>query len=455
MSSIRNAMKLRSLTSQLFLAIGAGLLIAISIVAALALKSTHEEIDEVYDSQMISSADLLWMISHDAHPPGQIRLDELSVSPKDRQALNEYARWRSFRVWHDDRIIISSDNIAGMPPPNLKGGFHNLSIDGQHWRFYTLNKGNNTIVEVGEKMAARADIVQSIIGDLVWPFMIALPLVLLAVWFGIKRGLRDLNRFSGDLSERSARDLARIETETTPAEIVPLAQSINRLLGNLESSLEQERLFTDNAAHELRTPLATLAVQADVILNARTETERQQTAAELSKGVKRAARLLDQLLTLARVHHVPVERAPVNPYALCAEAISDVYPRAHAKGIEISLSGDEHLSLLSQKALLMTIISNLLDNAVKYTPENGKIEVHVAATQSNATITITDTGAGIAEEEREKVFGRFYRVKGTVESGSGLGLSIVRTCAELIRAKVELRPAKLQYACHVKAYGGP
>jgi signal transduction histidine kinase len=441
MSSILKAMKLRSLTSQLFLAIGMGLLIAIAIVAMLALKSTHEEIDEVYDSQMISSADLLWMISRDAQPQAQIRLDNKSISPNDRDAFNEYARWRSFRVWRDGQIIIASGNIADMPPPNPQGGFNNASIGGEHWRFYTLVKDGKT-VEVGEKMAARADIVESIISDLVWPFLIALPLVLLAVWFGIKRGLRDLNRFTGDLSQRSARDLARIETEATPAEIVPLAQSINRLLGNLESSLEQERLFTDNAAHELRTPLATLAVQADVILNARTEIERQQTAAELSKGVKRAARLLDQLLTLARVHHVPVERTPVNPYALCAEAISEVYPRARAKGITISLSGGEQVNIASQKLLLTTIIGNLLDNAVKYTPEGGTIDVCiVTAPDRSAVISFIDSGAGIAEAEREKVFGRFYRVKGTSETGSGLGLSIVRTCAELINAEIDLTPA--------------
>ena len=220
--------------------------------------------------------------------------------------------------------------------------------------------------------------------------------------------------------------------------------SLNGLLGDLARSLEQERRFTDNAAHEMRTPMATLNAQAAAMLNARNITERKKAAARLSKGVKRASRLLDQLLTLARIRHAPMADTAFNLYDHARDAIREIFPKAKEKRIELSLSGDETASLTSKPALLAILLNNLLDNAIKYAPDDSAVRVSV----SSDSVTICDQGPGIPEAERELVFTRFYRVEGVTQTGSGLGLSIVRNIADLLSADIVLsEPIEAQGLC--------
>ena len=434
-------MKRPSLTRQLLFGIGIPFVLVIVLAGAITYFTSQDEISEVYDSQIITSAQQLWVLTRNDDDLKDLSITgkDSHLSPTDQDALEDYGRWRSFQVWRNGYLVMQSDNGPKTPGPGTLPGFKMVRADGQAWRVFTfVVPKDGIVVQVGEMLRAREVISRRIVMGVILPLCLALPLVLLAIWLGIRWGLRDLRHFATVVHARSPNDLSRVGSEATPAEIAPVAEAIDQLLAKLERSLAQERLFTDNAAHELRTPLAALGLQAEVIRNARTAREREPMLNEMSKGVQRVSRLLDQLLTLARVSHTAVDLTPVNLYQAAGDAIRDAYPKAQAKMIDLSLDGNEIAVITSNRALLSILIGNILDNAIKYSPVGSAVEVAIVAQGEIITLIVRDHGPGIPEAERDKVFARFYRLKGRVESGSGLGLSIVRSLSELLGGEVTL-----------------
>ena len=438
-----------SLIIQLLIGIGLPLAGVLIIVGSIAFVSARDEIAEVYDSHLITSANELWLLSQNVESRTEIQVGgrEIELDDKDQKALDEYAKWRTFRVWRDGKLLLVSDNLASRTAPAAVRGFSNVTNSLGDWRVFALYvPKHDVIVEISEKIDARNEIVRPIMYGLLVPLLLALPLFALVIWLGGRWGLRDLRRFAATIGKRSPDDLSHIAAEGAPAEVAPLADAINQLLVKLERALEQERLFTDNAAHELRTPLATLGLQMDVLRNAKTATERRATLSELDKGVARAARLLDQLLTLARIRHTPIEAAPLDLHAFAADSIRDIYPLARAKGIELSLVGDDRVEVVTKKPLLAILVRNLLDNAIKYAPAGTRVEMTLAWDNSGVALSVADQGPGIPEAERQRVFARFYRLKDAGGTGSGLGLAIVRTIADLLGVSVTLMAAGAQMA---------
>lgn len=222
-------------------------------------------------------------------------------------------------------------------------------------------------------------------------------------------------------------------TEPAPAETRVLVDSLNKLFLRLEKTLEREKQFTADAAHELRTPLSGLKTQAQVALGARDAAERDHALRQLNEGVDRAAHLVQQLLTLARLEPSAAtqESTPVNLADLAKQVCGELAPAAVAKMIDLSFLGEVSVLINGNQELLRVLFRNLIDNAIRYTPERGVIEVVVGQRAAGAEVTVTDSGPGIPQEERERVFDRFYRILGNKASGSGLGLSIVRRIVEL------------------------
>jgi signal transduction histidine kinase len=406
-------------------------------VATTAWLSAEDEIVEIYDSQLVNAATVLWSLTQDGAPHTSVALDEdkLPLDSADRKALRAYSKWRSFRVWQNGLLLRQAGPSSGAAPSPLPAGFTDRDVAGVEWRTYTLYvPADHIVVEVSEMTHARNLLIERVVRDLIIPLLIAAPLSMLAIWLGIKWGLCNLQGFASAVGARSSNDLSPIDFDRTPEEIIPLATSLNNLLVDLARSLEQERRFTDSAAHEMRTPLATLNAQASAMLNARNIAERKKAAVGLTKGVKRASRLLDQLLTLARIRHAPMADTTFNLYDHARDAIREIFPKANEKRIELSLSGDETAYLTSKPTLLAIMLNNLLDNALKYAPEDSAVSVSVTANG----ITICDQGPGIPAAERELVFTRFYRSEGVTQTGSGLGLSIVRNIADLLSADITL-----------------
>lgn len=426
----------RSLTRQLLIVIGVPLVAIIILIGIAGYRAATGEINEVYDSQLALSAQSLLRAAAAESGPPQIEGPpaDAGLDAAQRGGVDEYANWHSFRVWRDGRIVLASANASSAPP--RPSGLATERSGGDTWRVFTLHQGNY-IVETRENTRARGEEVSDITWGLVGPLLLLLPVVGAILWFGVRMGLRDLRAFAGAVASRSPDDLARIDSNV-PVELAPVAEAVNGLFAKLERSLDQERAFTDNAAHELRTPLAAIKAQAEVIAGARNASEQDTALIELGLGVTRATRLMEQLLTLARLRQDTAQTARVRLMDPVAEAIKDVYPALAAKTIDLQISGDDTATVDADPVLMHLMLRNLLENAGKYSPPGATVEIAVASDE----IVIRDYGPGIAEAERDKVFARFYRVKGTREAGSGLGLSIVRTAAQRLGCAVALETPK-------------
>ena len=423
--------RLPSLTWRLFMVIGLPVAAIVALIGFLGFLGATSEINEVYDSQLAISAQSLVRAAQSQGAVLSVSgAPSVAADGEAQDGIDEYAQWHSFRVWRNGRIVLASPNAP--TDPLRPAGYASVISNGDTWRVYTLDQGAY-VVETREDTDARGEEVEKILNGLIWPLALLLPVIAAILWFGIRWGLSGLRGFAKAVGERSPDDLSRIDA-AVPGELTPVIEAVNGLLAKLEDSLDQERAFTDNAAHELRTPLAVIKAQAEVVAGARDAAERDSAVAELGLGVNRAVRLLEQLLTLARLRHPPAPQTDIALMTQAREAIKDVYADVARKAIDLRLAGDEAVTVRADPALLHLILRNILENAAKYAPVRSAIDMVVTAD----AIVVRDRGPGIAEAERDKVFARFYRVQGSLEPGSGLGLSIVHTAAAQLGCGIHL-----------------
>jgi signal transduction histidine kinase len=256
---------------------------------------------------------------------------------------------------------------------------------------------------------------------------------------------RALDQSAQQLVDRSANDLRPIRTEDPPSELVPLLQSINSLFSRFGKTLDSERHFTSAAAHELRTPLAAVRIQAQVAERARSQKEAREALRGLGTCVERASRMIDQLLTLARVESMAPDGsafAPVRMDLLARQVVADLSHMLGAAEVEIDLRLAP-ATISAIESAVAALIRNLVDNAIRYTPRGGRIAVSTAAGEGRVVLTVQDSGPGIPEAERPRVFERFYRLAGSNTEGCGVGLSIVQCVAEVHLARIDLATAEL------------
>jgi two-component system, OmpR family, sensor histidine kinase QseC len=289
-------------------------------------------------------------------------------------------------------------------------------------------------VQAPENDEERHELINRIAWRLIAPALFGLPLLGAWVWLAIWRGLKPLDAVADDIAARDAQRLHALTPESAPREIRPLVEAINKLFGRVDQALEAERRFTADAAHELRTPLAALAAQAQVILRARDDAERSHAIEQLIASSRRATRLVDQLLTLARLDPENAAAAETVRLDRLAEEICAAHGvGAVEKNVALELSAVPAM-VNGNADMLRILLRNLVDNAIRYTPGGGKVTVAVAP----GVLSVTDTGPGIPATERERVFDRFHRLAGQDTEGSGLGLSIVARIAERDGATLSL-----------------
>lgn len=272
-------------------------------------------------------------------------------------------------------------------------------------------------------------------------YLISYPIVGLLIWFIVNRSLKALKQVSTELRERESHFLEPIDPQTVPSEMMQLVDELNKLMHRIHESLEREKAFSANAAHELRTPLAAIKTQAQVALKAKTDKQRETALSNLIASVNRSSHVVQQLLTLSRLvpeatlHDVNL----MDLASLTAEVIAQLAPKAIKKHIDIELVGnDRRVNILGNPTAISILVRNLVDNAIRYTKENGAIKVAVSVLNHKATLTVIDNGPGISPELHAQVFERFYRVLGTNTAGSGLGLAIVHQIVELHHATIHL-----------------
>jgi two-component system sensor histidine kinase TctE len=299
------------------------------------------------------------------------------------------------------------------------------------------------LIEVGETLEKRSQLANKIIASVIFPQFIVIPLAVILVWFGLTRGLRPLTRLRERIETRREADLSPIAAGRIPEELQPLTDAFNSMLVRMQHNIDVQRRFISDAAHQMRTPLTGLKMQAHLALREKDPKQLRHALQDISRNVDRASHMVHQLLALARAEaseHSEQALVPVDLDALLREVVETWVTRARERRIDIGFETAGRIYILGNVFLLREMINNLLDNALRYTPEEGRVTARIVAEDDLVALEIEDNGIGISDEDARHVFERFYRVEGTGVEGSGLGLAIVREIAELHHATATLSP---------------
>lgn len=435
-----------SLLAALFGRIGALVCVIILAIGLIAYVSAQRRIGEVYDGQLIIGANVLRaLMAEELHAPaGGARGESLEVddapllSREDRRAFDNYAEWRMFRVWRGGQLVLRSDTGPAMTAPPAVEGFSTLHDRKWRWRIYTLKVAHSDVtVQVGERTDIRLVLVRGIVLGLAIPLLALIPTGAVLIWLSLNQGLGGLRVLIDQIGQRTLRDLSPLSLDQWPRDLHPLVRSINLLLERINQARRQERQFLDNAAHQLRTPLAAVKLQAQMIARETEPAERESLTRALIEGVDRASAMTDQLLTLARLEAQLEVGQGGDLRRETVAAIADLAAFATRRGVELDFDGMADAPP-SDPVLLRLIAANLIENAILHAPWGSEVRVRLGRTHDTPYLEVVDSGPGIAPDERDKVVRRFYRGAAATTPGSGLGLSIVTEAARLLGGQLVL-----------------
>lgn len=401
--------------------------VSLGWLAALGLsyRDAHHEIDELSDAQLVQAAQTLLALAGEYDDDDDIA--ELG------HENHKYQKRLTFQLWDAEGHLLLRSPHAPQVSISSVDGFSESTRDG-HWRFYSQwDKEQQLRVTVAEDHQVREDLTRDILGRMLLPALIGLPLLGLWVWLVIRHGLASIDAVAALVARRAPDQSEPLAPASAPSEIRPLITALDDLFARIRLAIDKERSFTADAAHELRTPLAALVTQAQVAARARNEAERETAIAQIIVSGQRASRLVEQLLTLARLDpEKGLALAAVRLDQLAAEICADLGPAALAKDITLELVAPGPITLSANPDMLRILMRNLLDNAVRYTPEHGQVRLDL----NDMEMVVRDSGPGIPLQERENVLRRFHRLAGQDTEGSGLGLSIVARIAQLHGARL-------------------
>lgn len=401
-----------SIRSKIVFTLVSALVVAGLVASWATYYSTRSEFSAIFDSQLKHTA-------MEIVESGAIDISRITLVGQSPQ-LNLFVQIYDA---HENRIYMSQHRTP-LPVAEVVG-FSDVKLEsGEEWRQYASTVGTR-IIQVAQPMDVRDKLAVSAAMRIVQPMLVLIPFLAIAIWFVIVQSLQPLNRTARAVSMRSPSSLEPIEIKNLPYELKSLVGAINNLLRRLSESLNAQQRFASDAAHELRTPLAAIKLQAQLLSRCKPE-DKAKYAARLQQGVARATRLVEQLLTIARLDPENADKpmSEVDLAAVASSAVEELSQSARDKAITLTARA-EPLTMMGMPDAIHLMVVNLADNAIRYTPENGRIEIGVKQKGNDAVITVTDDGPGIAPEERERVFERFYRALGTKVSGTGLGLAIV------------------------------
>jgi two-component system OmpR family sensor kinase len=423
-----------SLRARLLLFLLAAIFASALFQAIVAYRGTLAQTDEIFDAQLRSTALSL--------STGDLRLNNAPapIAPGlPTASIDDLI----IQIWTADGVQLYKSTSGRLLPDPVKLGFSTVRTSSSSYRVFAMATPLQ-VTQVAQDMRVRSNTARNLALRSIGPTLGVAPLLMLVVWWVVSRSLLPVERTRAQLAARQPDDLSPVSDAGLPDEIRPLVQELNLLLERVRQAFALQQQFVGDAAHELRTPLAALALQLQGLRRATDDATREQAIARLGEGVTRATRLIEQLLSMAR-HDNGAPRlalAPTDLVQAVREAVSQVLPQANDKRIEIALDGPDTAIIDGQADALVLLVRNLLDNAVKYTPDEGAVRIDIAQSPNATTLTVEDTGPGIPINERERVFDRFYRsAAASATSGSGLGLALVRTLAGRHGASVTLDDA--------------
>lgn len=326
-------------------------------------------------------------------------------------------------------------------PTDLPDGMHTRILASEEWRIfvYTLNTGSR--VAVAQRMRERDEIAHESAVDTILPLLLLIPALGVLVALVIPRLLHKVVALSRHLDMRSESDLGALDDEGIPQEILPLTRSISRLLQRVERAVHMQRRFIADAAHELRSPLTALMLQAERLERSKLPPEARPQMDALNQGLRRARALLDQLLSHARSQTTQDKRHPVSLHGIFRQTIEDYASQAEDKEIDLGVCEEPDVCIEASEVDLHALVRNLVDNAIRYCPPGSTVDLAASAQRNHALIEVRDNGPGIPDHERERVLEPFYRIVGTEATGSGLGLAIVKNIVDRLGGTLSLQPA--------------
>ncbi len=333
------------------------------------------------------------------------------------------------------------DDGAALPlPATLPDGLHTLELGGEKFRVLARTTAAGERIAVAQEAGFRNEIARDSALRTVLPFLVLVPVLLLIVADLVRKMFRPIAALSQEIDRRAEQELHPVEDRHLPAEVRPFVVAINRLLARVAQSLAAQRRFVADAAHELRSPLTALSLQAERLAQAPMSAAAHERLMVLRQGIERGRNLLDQLLTLARAQSaVEVPTSPVSIQGIYRRVLEDLMPLAEARHIDLGVEeGAQDARVWVSELDVTAVVRNLVDNAIRYTPAGGRVDLGVDSTEGRVVLRIRDTGPGIPPAERERVFDPFYRLLGSEQIGSGLGLSIVQAIANRIGAEIRL-----------------
>ena len=371
------------------------------------------------------------------------RLDAVPTSPMAREQVGD----AGFNARLVVRFIDAPGAILAQPerPPRfataLPDGLQTVRIGSETWRVFVRTNAKGVRVAVAQQTAVRDAAARANAWRTVMPILFLGAVLVLMVMLLVRAMFQPLQRLAAQLGARREHDLGELDRAALPSEVWPFVAEINKLIARTVRALAGQRRFIADAAHELRSPMTAMSLQAERLAASDMPGEARARLGALSAGLSRTRVLLDQLLTLARTQEPGFDQLTQVPLKKAIqECLEDLVPLAEAKAIDLGVVGDADPQVTGRPVDIRILIKNLVDNAIRYTPEGGRVDIGVEESGGRAVLCIDDTGAGTAPEERERVFDPFYRVLGNGETGSGLGLAITASIANQIGASISLSP---------------
>ncbi len=424
---ITNSLRLDILRAMILPLAVAGLL---TLTAALA--AIYHEVAEVYDSTLAQYTRLI----------AEKTDDDLTATPNaifDDFPSYKYERKITYRIITDDGRQITSSQEAPKPPADLPAGFSDHTVGGKPWRFLSVyDSENKRSIIMAERYAIRHELAFQLILSIFIPAVLFALIAVSIIWRATTKGLSRLTILSEQVDRRAIDDLSAIHGNI-PVEIAGLLDALNRLLARLSDSFAREREFTDNAAHELRTPLATIKIQAQVM--ARTQElspELRQQLDLLLQGIDRATALTASLLAFARLQNESGKMESLDFAEVLRKEAGELEAEAQTRevSLNIRISGDTYSNASADG--ISVLIRNIVQNAIKFSPQTGRVDIELTGDAGKIILAVKDSGRGIAPAHRGKVFERFYRIEKSRVSGTGLGLAMAKWVADIHGGRIDI-----------------
>jgi two-component system OmpR family sensor kinase len=420
----------RSIRTQLLLSLLGAMLLIMLAGAALIYFIIRDEVAELFDHQL----------EHTAYAFAAQPLQATDVA-SDEPGDNPEADF-VIQVWGGDgRLLFQSRPQPGLSRQQQRGFFY-LRLGDERWRVFSLQSSGN-LVQVAQPLSVRNAMARETAFDALKLFALLFPVAALLVYLTVGAGMRALQRMAQDVGRRSHLDLTPIDPRQLPVEVTPLVNSLNDLMARLNRVITSQKTFVADAAHELLTPITALQLQAQLLSRATDDERRHETLVALRAGLTRTVHVARQLLVLAR-QDPDLEQpasATVDLAELARHVIQTQIPVAELRGISLKLRAPVLAMVTGSADALAVLLSNLVDNAIKYTPAGGRVQVTIVGEHDQRRIVVEDSGPGVPAEEHQRIFDRFYRRPGNGALGSGLGLAIVKDIAVRHRATIELQPS--------------